>query len=51
MGSDELDAHTSFDRSLNEDLFGDPDVQKALESRDVMDKQGNAQEDQIAEDS
>ena len=51
MGSDEVDAQTSFDWSLNEDLFGDPDVQKALESRDVMDQQGNAQADQIAEDS
>ena len=51
LGSDEVDAQTSFDRSLNEDLFGDPDVQKALESRDAMDQQGDAQADQIAEDS
>ena len=39
LGSDELDAQTSFDGNLNEDLFGDPDVQ------------GDAEADQIAEDS
>ena len=31
--------------------FEDQDVHKALESRDVMDQQGNAREDQTAEDS
>ena len=51
MGSDEVDAQTSFDRSLNENLFEDQDVHKALESRDVMDQQGDAQEDQTAKDS
>ena len=51
MGSDEVDSQTSFDGSLNENLFGDQDVQKALESRDIMDKQVDAQADQIAEDS
>ena len=51
MGSDEFDAQTSFDWSLNEDLSGNPDVQKAWESRDVIDQQGNAQADQIAGDS
>jgi hypothetical protein len=49
--SGEVDARTSFDGSLNENLFGDPDVQKALESRDVMDQQGDAQEDPITNDS
>ena len=51
MGSDELDAQTSIDGSFQEDLFGDQYVQKALESRDEMDQQGDAQADQIAEDS
>ena len=51
MGSDELDARTSFDGSLNENVFGEQYVQKALESRDEMDQQGNAQEYQCAEDS
>ena len=41
----------SFDGSLNANLFGEQDVQKALESRDEMDQQGNAQEYQCAEDS
>ena len=49
--SDEVDARMSFDGSLNENIFGDPDVQKALESRDVMDQQGDAQEDPIMNDS
>ena len=49
--SDEIDARTSLDGSLDENLFDDQDVQKALESRDVMDQQGDAQEDQIADDS
>ena len=50
LGSDEIDAQTSINWSFQQDLFGDY-VQKALESRDVMDRQGDAQEDQIAEDS
>ena len=41
----------SFDRSLQEDLFGEEHIHKALESRDVMDPQGGAREDQKAEDS
>ena len=41
---DEVDARTSFDGSLNDNLFDDQDVQKALESRDAMDQQGDAQE-------
>ena len=51
--SDEVDARTSFDGSLNENLFADTDVQKALESSDVtvMDQQGDAQEDPITCDS
>ena len=40
-GNDEVDARTSFDGSSNENLFDDQDVQKVLESRDVMDQQGN----------
>ena len=36
---------------MNESLFEDKDVQKALESIDVMDHQGDAQEDQSAGDS
>ena len=51
LGSDEVDAQTSFDGSFQEDLFGNQYIQKALESRDVMDQQGDAQSDQIAEDS
>ena len=35
---------------MQEELFGDRDVQKALESRDVMDQQGSAQNDQQDED-
>ena len=50
LSSDELDAQMSFDRSLNANLFGEQDVQKALESRDKMDQQGDAQEYQYAED-
>ena len=50
-GSDEVDARTSFNGSLNENLFDDHYVQKALMSRDVMDQQGDAQEDPNAEDS
>ena len=49
--SDEVDAQMSFDGSLNENLFGEPYVHKALGSRDVMDQQGDTQEDQIADDS
>ena len=41
----------SFDGSMQEDLFGDQYVQKTLEPRDVMDQQGDAQEDQQADDS
>ena len=51
LGNDEIDAQLSFHGSLNADLFGDQDVQKALESRDEMDQQGDAQEYQHAEDS
>ena len=47
--SDEVDARTSFDGSLNENLFGDQDIQKALESRNVMDRQGD-QEDPSTDD-
>ena len=50
MGNDDLDAQTSINGSFQRDLFGD-DVQKALESRDVMDQQGDAQEDQNVEES
>ena len=51
MGRDEADAQTSFNGSLNANLFEDQDVHKALESRVVMDQQGDAQDDQIVEDS
>ena len=51
LGNDELDAQTSIDGSFQQDLFGKQYVQEALESRDVMDQQGDAQEDQIAEDT
>ena len=50
LGSNELDAQTSINGSLQQDLFGDY-VQKALESRDVINRQGDAKEDQIAEAS
>ena len=36
---------------MHEDLFGEEHVHKALESRDVMGPQGDAREDQLAEDS
>ena len=45
--SDKVDARTSFDGSLNENLLGDTYVQKALEFRDGMGQQGDAQEDPI----
>ena len=50
LGNDKLDAQTSIDGSFQQDLFGDY-VQKALESRDVMYQQGDAQEDQNVEES
>ena len=49
--NNEVDAEMSFHESVQENLFGDQDVQKALESRDVMDQQGSAQNDQQDEDS
>ena len=49
--NDEVDAEMSFHESVQEDLFGNQYVQKTLESRDVMDQQGSAQEDQRDEDS
>ena len=49
--NDEIDAQMSFNESVNEELFGDQYVQKTLESRDVMDQQGSAQDDQRDEDS
>ena len=36
LGSDELDAQMSFDGSLNANLFGEQDVQKAFESRNLQ---------------
>ena len=51
LGSEDVDAQTSFDGSLNEDLFGEQYVQNTLEPRDEMDPQGGAQEDLHAEDS
>ena len=48
LGSKEIGAQTSIDESFVQDLFGDY-VQMALESRDVMDQQGDAQEDQNVE--
>ena len=41
----------SFNESVQEEWFGDQCVQKTLEPRDVMGQQGDAQEDQQAEDS
>ncbi len=38
--SEEVEARTSIDGSLTDDLFGTPDIQKALESGDVTDPQG-----------
>ena len=46
QGNDEVDAEMSFHECVQEDLLGDQNVQKTLESRDVMDQQGDAQEDQ-----
>ena len=37
MGNDGIDAQTSLDGSLNEDLFGEQYVQKTLVPRDEMD--------------
>ena len=53
MESDEVDAQKLFDSdgSLNEDLFGDTYVHKALESRNGMDQQDDAQEGRIMNDS
>ena len=53
QGNDEVDAEMSFKfhEYAQEDLFGDRNVQKTLESRDVMDQQGRAQKDQQDEDS
>ena len=51
LGSEDVDAQTPFDGSLNEVLFGEQYVQKTLVPRDEMDPQGDAQEDQHAEDS
>ena len=51
LGSEDVDAQTSFDGSLNEDLFGEQYVQQTLQPRDVMGPQGDAQEDQHTEDS
>ena len=50
LGNDEICAQTSFDWSFHEDLFGEQYVQQTLRPRDVMDQQGDAQEDQQAED-
>ena len=50
-GNDEVDAEMSFHEYAQEDLFGDRNVQKTLESRDVMDQQDSAQKDQQNEDS
>ena len=41
----------SFNESVQEELFGDQYIHKTLASRDVMDQQGSAQEDQRDEDS
>ena len=41
----------SFNESVQEDLFGGQYVQKTLESRDVMDQQGSAHDDQRDENS
>ena len=46
-----IDGPMSFNWSMQGDLFGEKHVHKALESRDVMDPQGDAREDQLAEDS
>ena len=50
QGNDEVDAEMSFHEYAQEDLFGDRNVQKTLQSRDVMDQQGSAQNDQQDED-
>ena len=42
--SDEVEARTSINGSLTDDLFGTTDIQKALESGDGTDPQGDAQE-------
>ena len=47
----EIDGPMSFNGSMHEDLFGEEHVHKALESRVVMDPQGDAREDRLAEDS
>ena len=48
-GNDEINASMSADESMQQDLFGEQNVQKTLELRDVMSHQGDAQEDQQAE--
>ena len=49
-GNDDINASMSADESMQQDLFGEQNVQKTLELRDVMSQQGDAQEDQQAEE-
>ena len=50
-GTDEIDAQMMSDESMHqENLFGEPDVQKTLELRDVMSQKGGAHEYQETEE-
>ena len=50
-GNDEVEAQMMTDESMQqENLFAEPDVQKALELRDVMSQQGDAHEYQTTEE-
>ena len=49
--SDEVKARTSIDGILTDNLFGTTDFQKAFESGDVTDPQGDAQEALIINDT
>ncbi len=40
----EVEARTSIDGSCNDELFGTPEIQKASESGDALDAQGEAQD-------
>ena len=51
LGDDEIDTQMMSDESMQqENLFGEPDVQKAWELRDVMSQQGDAREYQATEE-
>jgi hypothetical protein len=50
MSLDEIEAQTSIWRSLAGELYGTPEIQKALESGDATDARGDAQDVPIMND-